>query len=107
MIATDPNRRRAGLGPALYEQRLRRPGGHAASRRVQAITWPGNRSSVAFHRAIGFRVDDGPGTQHLYGTPAYADYDGDGDDRVVFTPRPLRREPRTSGRAGTDPRRAV
>jgi hypothetical protein len=39
---------------------------------------------VAFHQAIGFRVDVGPGTQNLYGVPAYADYDGDGDDRVVF-----------------------
>ena len=52
---------------------------------MKAITWPGNRQSVAFHTSIGFRVDDGPGTQNLYGTPAYADYDGDGDDRVVFT----------------------
>ena len=54
-------------------------------RRVRAITWPGNRQSVSFHRSMGFRVDDGPGTQNLYGTPAYADYDGEGDDRVVFT----------------------
>jgi hypothetical protein len=49
-----------------------------------AITWPGNRVSVAFHRSIGFRLEDGPGTQRLYGSPAYPDYDGDGEDRVVF-----------------------
>ena len=53
-------------------------------RRVMAITWPGNRVSVAFHRSIGFRLEDGPGTQRLYGSPAYPDYDGDGEDRVVF-----------------------
>jgi ribosomal protein S18 acetylase RimI-like enzyme len=83
MIAADPNRRRAGVGRALYQQVF----GDLSSRgirRVKAITWPGNRQSVAFHRAIGFRVDDGPGTQNLYGTPAYADYDGPGDDRVAF-----------------------
>ncbi len=54
-------------------------------RRVDAITWPGNRVSVDFHRAMGFSVDDGPGTQRLYGTPAYPDYEADGDDRVVFS----------------------
>jgi ribosomal protein S18 acetylase RimI-like enzyme len=84
MVAADPNHRRAGTGRALYQQvfeDLRSRG----VRRVKAITWPGNRQSVAFHRSLGFRVDDGPGTQNLYGTPAYADYDGEGDDRVVFT----------------------
>jgi L-amino acid N-acyltransferase YncA len=84
MVAADPNRRRAGTGRALYQQvfeDLRTRDVH----RVKAITWPGNRQSVAFHRSLGFRVDDGPGTQNLYGTPAYADYDGEGDDRVVFT----------------------
>lgn len=84
MVAADPNRRRAGTGRALYQrvfEDLRTRGVH----RVKAITWPGNRQSVAFHRSLGFHVDDGPGTQNLYGTPAYADYDGEGDDRVVFT----------------------
>ncbi len=33
---------------------------------------------------MGFRVMDGPGAQRLYGTPAYADYDYPGEDRVVF-----------------------
>jgi ribosomal protein S18 acetylase RimI-like enzyme len=83
MIAADPNHRRAGTGRRLYERVFGDLAGRGV-RRVKAITWPGNRQSVAFHRALGFRVDDGPGTQNLYGTPAYADYDGDGDDRVVF-----------------------
>ena len=83
MIAADPNHRRAGIGRALY-QRVFEDLAARGVRRVTAITWPGNRQSVAFHQAIGFRVDAGPGTQDLYGVPAYADYDGDGDDRVVF-----------------------
>lgn len=84
MIAADPNWRRSGIGRALYERVF---GDLAARgvRRVRAITWPGNRSSVAFHTALGFRIDDGPGTQRLYGIPAYADYDGWGEDRVAFT----------------------
>jgi ribosomal protein S18 acetylase RimI-like enzyme len=84
MVAADPNRRRGGVGRALYQHVFDDLAAHGVHR-VKAITWPGNRQSVAFHTSIGFRVDDGPGTQNLYGTPSYADYDGDGDDRVVFT----------------------
>jgi len=83
MIATNPNRRRSGLGAALYRRFFDDVGGRGV-RRVRAITWPGNRVSVGFHRSMGFRVVDGPGTQNLYGTPAVPDYDGDGEDRVVF-----------------------
>jgi ribosomal protein S18 acetylase RimI-like enzyme len=83
MIASDPNRRRAGIGRAMYEAAFRDLASHGA-RRVTAVTWPGNRVSIGFHRAMGFQVDDGPGTQPIYGTPAYPDYDGPGEDRVVF-----------------------
>jgi ribosomal protein S18 acetylase RimI-like enzyme len=84
MVATSPNHRRAGLGRALYERFFEDVKGRGV-RRVTAITWPGNRVSVGFHRALGFIPDDGPGTQRLYGTPAYPDYDAEGDDRVVFS----------------------
>ena len=83
MIATNPNRRRRGIGRALYDHLLddvRAAGRH----RVRAITWPGNRVSVDFHRRLGFRPDDGPGTVAIYGVPAYPDYDGDGQDRVML-----------------------
>jgi GNAT superfamily N-acetyltransferase len=83
MVATNPNGRRSGLGRALYERFIDDVRGRGVAR-VKAVTWPGNRISVAFHTSIGFRVDDGPGTQRLYATPAYADYDGEGEDRVVF-----------------------
>lgn len=84
MVGVSPNHRRAGLGRTLYERffdDVRERGVH----RVTAVTWPGNRASVAFHRAMGFTPSDGPGTQNLYGTPAIADYDADGDDRVLFS----------------------
>lgn len=84
MIATSPNHRRAGLGRLLYERFFEDARARGA-RRVTAVTWPGNRVSVGFHRAMGFRPAEGQGTQNLYGTPAYADYDADGDDRVVFS----------------------
>ncbi len=84
MVATSPNHRGAGLGRALYERFFEDVRGRGV-RRVTAITWPGNRVSIAFHRAMGFTPADGPGTQNLYGTPAYPDYDAEGDDRAVFS----------------------
>ena len=84
MVGTSPNHRRSGLGRRLYERFFEDVRARGAQR-VTAITWPGNRISVGFHRAMGFTPADGPGTQNLYGTPAYPDYDADGDDRVVFS----------------------
>jgi ribosomal protein S18 acetylase RimI-like enzyme len=84
MAGTSPNRRRSGIGRSLYDRFLDDVRGRGVAR-VTAITWPGNRTSVAFHRALGFSISEGPGTQNLYGTPAYPDYDGDGEDRVVFS----------------------
>lgn len=84
MLGTSPNLRHRGVGRALYERFFddaRARGAH----RVVSVTWPGNQVSVGFHRAMGFVPDDGSGTQPLYGTSAYADYDGEGEDRVVFT----------------------
>lgn len=84
MVGTGPNHRRAGLGRSLYERFFEDARARGASR-VSAVTWPGNRVSVGFHRAMGFAPSKGPGTQNLYGTPAYPDYDGDREDRVVFS----------------------
>jgi ribosomal protein S18 acetylase RimI-like enzyme len=84
MVGTSPNHRRTGLGRRLYE-RFFEDMRVLGVRRVRAVTWPGNQVSVRFHRAMGFHPADGPGTQNLYGTPAYPDYDADGDDRVAFS----------------------
>jgi ribosomal protein S18 acetylase RimI-like enzyme len=83
MIATNPNRRRVGIGRALYEQFFA-DARAAGARRVQAITSPDNRVSVEFHRHLGFRPDDGPGTMPIYGVPAYRDFDGEDQDRAVL-----------------------
>jgi GNAT superfamily N-acetyltransferase len=83
LIGTNPNVRKRGLGRALYE-RFFADVADRGVREVQAITWPGNRVSVGFHRAMGFRPVDGPGSQNIYGTTAFPDYDGPGEDRVLF-----------------------
>jgi GNAT superfamily N-acetyltransferase len=83
MVGTGPNHRRGGLGRELYRRFFDDIASHGVER-VRAITWPGNRVSVAFHAALGFRPLDGPGSQNLYGTLAFPDYDFAGEDRVVF-----------------------
>jgi ribosomal protein S18 acetylase RimI-like enzyme len=83
LIATNPNHRRRGIGRALYE-RFFGDALAAGTRQVQAITWPDNRASVEFHRHLGFRPDDGPGTRTIYGVPAHPDFDGEDQDRTIL-----------------------
>ena len=86
MVATNPNLRGRGLGRQLYERFFADARADRRTR-VVAITWPGNRPSLAFHRALGFELEQGPGTQNLYGTPAYPGYDQDREDRAVLVRR--------------------
>ena len=83
LIASNPNLRGRGVGRALYE-RFFDDARMAGRHQVRAITWPGNRASIAFHRALGFEVEAGPGSQNLYGTPAQAGYDFDREDRAIL-----------------------
>lgn len=83
MIGTNPNVRLRGVGTALYEHFFD-DARRAGRRQVRAITWPGNRASIAFHRALGFDIEVSPGSQNLYGTPAVAGYDFDREDRTIL-----------------------
>jgi GNAT superfamily N-acetyltransferase len=86
LVAVGPNVRRRGIGSVLYA-RFEADARAADRHRVVALVWPGDPGCVAFHRAIGFEAEAGPATQHLYGTPSIADYDGDGEDRAVLVKR--------------------
>lgn len=72
LIATRDDARGSGLGRELYgafTEAARRQG----AVRLKAITSLGNKGSVAFHRSLGFEVR------------VEADYNGPGEDRVVFS----------------------
>lgn len=86
LVATNPNHRGRGVGRALYERFFADARAAGRSRAV-AITWPANRASLAFHRALGFEPERGPGTRNLYGVPAYDRYDFDREDRTVLVRR--------------------
>ena len=83
MVAANPNLRRQRVGRTLYETFFADVARRGV-RRVGAITWPGNRVSVGFHVAMGFRIVAGPGSQSIYGVTGYLDYDGPDEDRTVF-----------------------
>ena len=83
MLAVNPNLRHHGLGRRLYATFIEDVRGRGV-REIRAVTWAGNRVSLGFHRALGFRLDDGPGTRPAYGVPAYPGYEGDDQDMVVM-----------------------
>ena len=83
MVASNPNLRRRGIGRELYTRFIDDVRARGV-RRVTAITWPGNRLSLAFHRSLGFRPKEGPETRPIYGTPAIPDYEADGSEITVL-----------------------
>jgi ribosomal protein S18 acetylase RimI-like enzyme len=93
LAGVDPNRRRRRVATALYE-RFAADVTDCGAMRLEAVVWPGDPIAVAFHRAIGFEPVVGPETRNLYGSPAFADYDFDREDRVVFV-RALTASPAT------------
>ena len=74
-VGIAPEWRGEGLGRALYERFFEdaRANGRTV---VRCVTSPGNQRSVAFHKALGFEVEK-----------IAKDYDGPGEDRVLFVKR--------------------
>ena len=71
-VGVSPEHRGGGLGRQLYE-RFFEDARAAGRTRVTCVTSPGNEGSVAFHEALGFTSER---LAH--------DYDGPGEDRVLF-----------------------
>lgn len=86
LVGVHPSHRRRGIGRALISSFLADVAG-AGVTTVTALAWPGEPIAIAFLRALDFRPDDGPGSQNLYGTPAFPDYESAGEDRIVFVRR--------------------
>jgi ribosomal protein S18 acetylase RimI-like enzyme len=74
-VGVAPELRGTGLGRDLYERFFdaARDGGCSL---VRCVTSPANEDSVAFHEALGFEVER-----------LARDYDGPGEDRVLFVRR--------------------
>jgi ribosomal protein S18 acetylase RimI-like enzyme len=71
LVGVRDSYRRRGVGRSLYDEFTRHARDRGATS-LKAITTPGNRASIHFHRAIGMS------------STFVADYGGPGQDRVVF-----------------------
>ena len=77
-VGVSPARRGSGLGRELYERFFEAVAPRSV---VRAVTSPLNERSIAFHRAIGFEVEQ-----------VVEDYDGHGSARALFVWRRWRRQ---------------
>ncbi len=82
-IAVDPEFRRRGIGRALVGQ-FTEEQARAGATRLTAACRPDDRRALAFFAALGFAPNAGPGSRKLYGVPAFENWDGPGEDRVLL-----------------------
>ena len=80
-VGVHPDFRKKGLGRALYERffdSTKKRGCNV----VRCVTSPVNKGSVSFHLRMGFYIE--PGLKNVDTIPVVEDYDGRGEDRVLF-----------------------
>lgn len=80
-VGIHPDQRKRGLGKRLYQlffETVRSRGCDT----VRCITAPINSGSIAFHQRMGFQIEHSD--RERDGVPYTADYDGPGQDRVLF-----------------------
>jgi ribosomal protein S18 acetylase RimI-like enzyme len=81
-VGIHPEFRQKGLGCALY-RRFFEAVKELGCEVVRCVTSPVNRGSVAFHLRMGFSMD--PNENTIDGIFVAEDYDGPGEDRVLFS----------------------
>ena len=86
LLAVHPSHRRRGVGRALLAA-FATQAAAAGRSQATAVAWADDPVAAAFFEALGFTPDVGQGTQRLYGRLARPDYDGDGEDRIVYAVR--------------------
>lgn len=84
-VGVHPDFRRDGVGRVLYE-RFFEVTSKLGCRVVRCVTSPVNKASISFHQRLGFVVESGSKT--VDGISVFENYDGVGEDRVVFV-KPL------------------
>lgn len=79
-VGVRQSHRRQGIARKLYECFVKYAKTKGC-RQLKAITSPGNKTSIAFHRGMGMELLGKPNED---GIPVIKDYSGPGIDRVVF-----------------------
>ncbi|QPC45872.1 GNAT family N-acetyltransferase [Mangrovibacillus cuniculi] len=80
-VGVHPNHRKKNIAKVLYEEFYEIAKDNERSI-VRCVTSPVNKASVAFHTKIGFEVEEGD--KLVDGVDVHTNYDGNGQDRVLF-----------------------
>ncbi|MBD2870541.1 GNAT family N-acetyltransferase [Paenibacillus arenilitoris] len=83
-VGVHPDYRKRRIGRTLYERFFDEMKRHGRTI-VRCITSPVNRTSIAYHTAMGFQIVRGDGIAD--GVSVHSNYDGPGQDRVLFAKR--------------------
>lgn len=83
LVAVVPEYRRRGIGRDLVGRFAADLAGRGAVT-VTTTCRPDDRIALAFFGALRFAIQAGPGSTKIYGVPAFADWDGAGEDRVLL-----------------------
>lgn len=80
-IGVHPDCRKDGVAKYLYQMFFEKVGEKGCNV-VRCVTSPVNKTSIAFHTRMGFQILKGTG--EVDGVPVTINYDGIGQDRVLF-----------------------
>jgi ribosomal protein S18 acetylase RimI-like enzyme len=83
-VGVHPDYRKSGIGRFLYHHFFDVTRKHGRNM-VRCVTSPVNTKSIAFHQRMGFQIE--PCTEDSSKIPIHRNYDGPGEDRVVFFKR--------------------
>ena len=80
-VGVHPDHRKTGIGRTLYDsffQKIRQK----ERKVIRSVTSPINLNSIAFHRRMGFKLE--ASSDQSGAVPIHRNYDGPGEDRVLF-----------------------
>ncbi|WP_134686060.1 GNAT family N-acetyltransferase [Brevibacillus migulae] len=80
-IGVHPDYRKDGVAKSLYRMFFDKVQAKGC-KVVRCVTSPVNKTSIAFHTRMGFQIEEGNG--EVDGVPVTRNYDGKGQDRVLF-----------------------
>jgi ribosomal protein S18 acetylase RimI-like enzyme len=83
-VGVNPDYRKNNIGSQLYHEFFKEIKKNNISV-VRAVTSPVNKVSIAYHRKMGFEIEKGD--KEVDGVSVFSDYDGLGQDRVLFVKR--------------------
>jgi ribosomal protein S18 acetylase RimI-like enzyme len=85
-IGVHPEHRKDGIAKLLYQMFFDKVQDKGC-KIVRCVTSPVNKTSIAFHTRMGFQIVKG--TSEVDSVPVTVDYDGKGQDRVLFVKKLL------------------